>query len=37
MKAICVHEIGGPDVLRFEEMPRSPFPDRFLSVKRLWR
>ena len=21
MKAICVHEIGGPDVLRFEEMP----------------
>ena len=27
MKAICVHEIGGPDVLRLEEMP-NPQPDR---------
>ncbi|MGB9387677.1 MAG: alcohol dehydrogenase catalytic domain-containing protein, partial [Pseudolabrys sp.] len=31
MKAICVHEIGGPDVLRFEEMPNpQPVPGQVL-------
>ena len=35
MKAICVHEIGGPDVLRFEEMPNpQPGPGQVLIRQR---
>ena len=35
MKAICVHEIGGPDVLRFEEMPNpQPVPGQVLIRQR---
>jgi NADPH:quinone reductase len=35
MKAICVHEIGGPDVLRFEEMPNpQPGPGQVLICQR---
>ena len=36
MKAICVHEIGGPDVLRFEEMPNpQPGPGQVLIRQRV--
>jgi NADPH2:quinone reductase len=35
MKAICVQEIGGPDVLRFEEMPNpQPGPGQVLICQR---
>lgn len=33
MRAVCIHDFGGPEVLRYEELPDPPLQDDYILVR----